>query len=68
MANGTVIAEYGSIKIQHFSTSSLVKIIIEKDKDVLSEEWFEYSEIKDLYSSLKQLEENYKWLIIHKTN
>ena len=67
MANGTIIAEYGKIKIQHFSTSSLVKIIIVADEDTPSEGWFEYSEIKDLYSALKQLEENYKWLIAHKT-
>ena len=69
--NDFTIARYGTFEIKHFSTSSLIKILnYTKEEvsqgvveDVIHEYWFEYSEIKDLYNALRELENDYEWVL-----
>ena len=64
--SGFKIAECNSVIIEHFSTSSLIKVIVNSNEEahqgtienINTEYWFSYSEIKDLYNALKQVETN----------
>ena len=71
MANNHEVCSSGGMKFIHNSTSSSVKIIktykqeVEQGvyEDVTIEEWYDYSEIKDLFNLLNKASETLGWLL-----